>query len=162
MHCFRPFIDTSLLVLLVVGSLDRCLIAKHKRSKNFTVEDYEQLLAWISARGGVRVTPNVLTETSNLLRQHEEPQRGKLLVQLRQIIENGKEVVVASINAARNPSFKRLGLTDAALLEVVSRESPLITADNTLFMAASQKQHGAAYNFWHLNPDNFDWERSNR
>lgn len=162
MHGFRPFIDTSLLVLLTVGSLDRRLIAKHKRSKNFTVEDYEQLLSWISARGGVCVTPNVLTETSNLLGQHEEPQRGQLLVQLRQIIENGKEIVVASIDAARNPSFKRLGLTDAALLELVSRESPLMTTDFELYMAANQKQDGAAYNFKHLDPDSFDWGRSSR
>ena len=52
--------------------------------------------------------------------------------------------------ASRNTAFPRLGLTDAALLEAVSEERPLITADLDLFLAASSKGRNAALNFTHL------------
>ena len=38
-------IDTNLLLLLVVGMTNKSYIKIHKRTKTFTVEDYEQLLS---------------------------------------------------------------------------------------------------------------------
>ena len=38
------FIDSNLLVLLTVGSVGRDLIAKHRRLREYTVEDYEVLV----------------------------------------------------------------------------------------------------------------------
>ena len=35
------FIDANLLVLLVVGRVGRDLIAKHRRLREYTAEDYE-------------------------------------------------------------------------------------------------------------------------
>ena len=49
---------------------------------------------------------------------------------LRFLIENSTEVVVASADASRTSAFTRLGLTDAALLEVVSPETPLLTVED--------------------------------
>jgi len=57
----------------------------------------------------------------------------------RLIIQESKEVVVASTVASRNDAFKRLGLTDAALLEVVTAETPLVTVDFDLYRAALAK-----------------------
>lgn len=39
----RLFLDSGLLVLLVVGMVDPGLIAKHKRTKQFPVEAYDFL-----------------------------------------------------------------------------------------------------------------------
>ncbi len=66
------FIDSSLLVLLVVGSAGRDLIAKRRRLREYTVEDYELLIDLLSPVDQVFVTPNTLTETSNLLAQHND------------------------------------------------------------------------------------------
>ena len=144
------FLDANLLVLLVVGSVDRELIAKHRRLRRFAVEDYERLLGLIARVERVFVTPNTLTETSNLLAQHRDPERSRFFDRLRFIIQESEEVVVASAVAAANRAFQRLGLTDAALLEVVTAETPLVTVDLDLYLAALAKDPYAAVNFTHL------------
>ena len=146
------FIDSNLLALLVVGATERSLVAKHRRLQRFTADDYELLLNLIDRFGPVLVTPNTLTETSNLLAQHREPERSELFDTFRLLIEDNKEIVVASLEASRNASFKRLGLTDAALLEVVSPETPLLTVDLDLYHAVAKRDHRAAVNFRHLQP----------
>lgn len=141
------FIDTNLLVLLVVGSVDRKAVAKHRRTQTFTAEDYDRLLDAIAEMGRrVFVTPNTLTETSNLLKQSRD---ARFHARLQFLIEQSEEVVVASADAARARSFARLGLTDAALLEAVSAERPLLTVDLDLFAAALAKDAAAALNFNH-------------
>ena len=144
------FIDANLIVLLVVGSVGRDLISRHRRtSKTFTVEDYDRLIRAISQVDNVRVTPNTLTEASNLLGQHREPQRSQLLLKLRAFIEQSTETVVASVDAVRHEVFPRLGLTDAALLEVVSADAQLLTVDLNLYHAALARGDEAAINFNH-------------
>ena len=103
------FIDANLIVLLVVGLVGRDLIARHRRTREFGVEDYDRLSQAIARVGNIRVTPNTLTEASNLLGQHGEPQRSRLLRMLRALIEQSPETVVASVEAARHDVFPRLG-----------------------------------------------------
>lgn len=144
------FIDANLLVLLVVGSVGRNLIPKHRRLQNFSEEDYEILLNLVARFNRIYVTPNTLTETSNLLCQHKEPERSQLFERLRLVIEDSREVVVASADASTNPVFTRLGLTDAALLEAVAEDLPLVTVDFNLYLAALAKGQGMALNFTHF------------
>ena len=144
------FIDTNLLVLLVVGSVGRDLIAKHRRLRAYSAEDYETLLGLISRVDRVFVTPNTLTETSNLLAQHGDPERSRFFEMLRFIIGESEEVVVASTKASNNSAFVRLGLTDAALLEVITPETPLVTVDLDLYLAALEKGDETALNFTHF------------
>lgn len=146
------FIDTQLLVLLVVGETDKALISKHRRTRAYRVEDYERLVRLINETDHqVFVTPNTLTETSNLLAQdrREEPDRSRIFGVLQALIERTEEKVVESKIAARNRNFKRLGLTDAVLLEAISASNPLITTDLNLYLAASAKETGAAFHFAH-------------
>ena len=144
------FIDANLLVLLVVGATDQALIAKHRRLRTFMVEDYGRLLGLIERAGQVFLTPNTLTEASNLLAQHPNPERSRFFAVFRRIIGKSEEIVVASKAASRNNAFVRLGLTDAALLEVISEETPLVTVDLDLFVAAFAEGKVAALNFTHL------------
>ena len=145
------FIDANLLVLLVVGATDQALISKHRRLRTFMVEDYGRLVELIEqAAGQVFLTPNTLTEASNLLAQHPNPERSRFFEVLRRIIGKSEEIVVASKTASRNDAFVRLGLTDAALLEVISEETPLVTVDLDLFRAAFAEGKVAALNFTHL------------
>ncbi len=59
-------------------------------------------------------------------------------------------LVVGSVNASRNNSFTRLGLTDSALLEVATEETPVITMDLDLYLAAVSSNPDSAINFTHL------------
>lgn len=146
MRVSEVFIDASLLVLLVVGSVDRELVAKHRRTSIFLPEDYDRLVDLIQDLQ-VFVTPNTLTEASNHLENREDT---RFLERLRKFIEISREIIVTSKTATRNSAFTRLGLTDAALLGVVSAKRPLITVDLELYSAALQKGEEAAFNFTYL------------
>lgn len=144
------FIDANLLVLLVVGSVGRDLITKHRRLRGaYTAEDYDILVDLISPVNRVLVTPNTLTEASNLLAYHAEPERSLLFNMLRALIHESEEIIVASEAASNNGEFGRLGLTDAALLELITTEAPLLTADLDLYLAAIAKGHDTVVNFTH-------------
>ena len=122
------FIDANLLLLLVVGSTSKVIIAKHKRLRHdYSVADYDTLLGLLDRVDQVLVTPHTLAETSNLLAQHGEPERSGLFDQLRCLIHESKEVVVSGAAASNNRAFTRLGITDAALLEAITERTPLLT-----------------------------------
>ena len=141
------FTDASLLLLLVVGNEDKALITQHKWLKTYSTEDYDILQNLLGQTNQVLVTPNTLTETSNLLGQHAEPNRSRFFRRLRFIIQNSKEVIVSSAMASANRNFERLGLTDAALLEVITAETPLVTSDIGLHLAAVEKGDDMSVNF---------------
>lgn len=142
------FTDANLLVLLVAGDTDPHIITRHKRLKQFTVNDYRILRELIFETGGiVYVTPNTLTEASNLLRNYGEPDRTRLSNTLAALIHESQEVVVRSVDAAANAAYQRLGLTDAGLLEVVSADRPLLTVDVQLAIEAAQVHPKASVNF---------------
>ena len=71
-------IDTNLLLLLVVGMTNKSYIKIHKRTKTFTVEDYEQLLSDLDHFKPVWVTSHCLAEVSNLLKQIDTKKAEKL------------------------------------------------------------------------------------
>ena len=144
------FIDANLLVLLVVGSTSTAIIAKHRRLQDYSVADYDFLLGLLARVDRVLVTPHTLAETSNLLGQHGEPERSRLFDQLRRLIHESKEVVVSGADASNNRAFKRLGITDAALLEVVTEQTPLLTVDLDLYHEAQQREPNSAVNFNYL------------
>ena len=146
----KIYIDAMLLVLLVVGVTGKHLIAKHRRLQTFQIEDYERLVRLINRIDGVLITPNIVTEASNLLAQHQNPERSRFFNVLQALIAESEEIVIASREASNNREFVRLGLTDAALLEVVSRSNPLITVDLDLYIAAEGKESEAAFNFRHF------------
>ena len=139
------FLDANLFVLLVVGSVGRDLIEKHRRLRAYSAEDYEILIDLLDRVERVFVTPNTLTETSNLLAQHREPERSRFFDRLRFIIHESEEVVVASAVASSNSAFNRLGLTDAALLEVVTPETPLVTVDLDLVPSGEREWAGSCF-----------------
>ena len=156
------FIDANLLVLLIAGLTDVELISKHARLKRFQRGDFGRLLDVIgvprearvedeASRGGVvLLTPNTLTEASNLLGQHKEPERSRLFDTLRGLVEREREIVVNSVAATRSPVFRRLGLTDGALFEVATAERPLLTVDLELYNSVARRDHHAAINFTYL------------
>lgn len=141
------FVDSNLLALLVAGGVDPELIAKHRRLRDYTAGDYEILLVILEEVETVLVTPNTLTEASNLLRQHGEPERSRLMHGLAYLIEESEEIVIASRTASGNPHFTGLGLADAVMLESVSAQTPLITVDLALYLAALAQDENAAFNF---------------
>ena len=144
------FIDANLLVLLIVGRSEQRLIARHRRLRDYSVADYHRLVDLLARVDRLFVTPNTLTEASNLLGQHGEPERSQLLEELRALIHRSEEVVVASADASAARAYLRHGLTDAVLLEAVSEETPLLTMDGDLYQEALAGGGETAVNFEHV------------
>ena len=144
-------IDSNLLLLLVVGMASREYIRKHKRLQEFTADDYDLLQEQLSVATEVIVTPNTLTETSNLIDHIADPARKHIYDLLRELLRSSSssEVYIPSQSAAERPELPRLGLTDCALLDVCSGGTPLITVDLKLYLAAIAAGD-KALNFNHL------------
>ncbi len=142
-------IDTNLLILFIVGTTDRNLVKKHKRLKAFSLEDFDLLCRVIESSSQVFVTPNTLTETSNLLGYIDEPAKTRVFQTFRAMILATPEEYVDSRIASAAKEFQRLGLTDSALLEISHDSRSLITTDLDLYLAAVGRGLPAV-NFNHL------------
>jgi len=142
-------LDANLLVLLVAGHTDRSLIERHKNLSAYDADGFDLLLETLAEYSQVVLTPNTLTEASNLLRQIGNPDRLRVTVMLGHLIQEHDERYIVSKDAAVEKTFGRLGLTDAALLVVAREHGSLLSADNALYLAASTEGI-AAFNFAHL------------
>ena len=130
-------LDANLLVLLIVGMASTDYISKHKRLSSYTVDDYDILAGMISA-ADILVTPNTLTEASNLAKQISDPARTKIYELFRGLVNftSTSECFVESRSAVARKEFTRLGLTDAGLLTINREHHILLTADFDLYQTA--------------------------
>lgn len=142
-------LDSNLLILMAVGNTSRRYIGKHKRVRAYSESDFDLLLGLIAPFPKIIVTPNTLTEASNLVGQVGEPVRSQIFQTLRAMIAATDELYVPSSQAAERDEFCRLGLTDSVLLEVLSGSCTLLTADLDLYLTASRRGF-KVMNFNHL------------
>lgn len=143
------FVDANLLVLLVVGRTQKSQVGKHRRLQQFTENDFDKLVRMVGVGSQILLTPNTLTEASNLLAYGSEALRSRYLAGLAYLIGIAKEVVVSSKDVTIIPEFRRLGLTDSVLIKVASKETPLITIDLMLYLAVATRDPDAVINFNH-------------
>lgn len=146
-------VDANLLVLFLVGLVNKQRIPKFKRTQNFTVDDFDLLSRLISQLGRLIATPHVLSQVSDLTDLH-----GRELDQVRRkfgvIVEQMEESYDPSRVLVADSIFARLGLADAAIAKVCSRGILVVTSDLDLHLAV--QQHGAdALNFNHIR--HFTW-----
>jgi predicted nucleic acid-binding protein len=142
-------LDANLLVLLVAGHTDKSLIERHKNLSAYDVDGFDLLVETLAEYSQVVLTPNTLTEASNLLRQIGDPDRSRVTLTLGHLIREHEERYIVSKHATVEKTFSRLGLTDAALLVVARENGYLLSADNDLYRAASTEGI-EAFNFAHL------------
>ena len=144
-------LDSNLAVLLCVGLAGREHIPRHKRLAAFDELDFDLLLSVVSSFSAIAVIPNIATETSNLLRQVKPPLRDEVSKALAGLIEGAEEQVVMSKQAVIHDSYVKLGLTDAAILQLIESETNfnLMTVDFDLYLAAAVREL-KVINFNHL------------
>jgi hypothetical protein len=141
-------IDTNLLVLYLVGTVNRGRILNFKRTADFTVRDYDQLVRLIKWFGKIIATPHVLSQVSDLtdLSGHE-------LIAVRKAFKSQVEKIDEHYDASRviveDPSFEGFGLTDAAIASASSRGLLVLTTDTRPHLVL-QTRGIDALNFNHL------------
>lgn len=143
------FVDTNLLLVLIVGALDPDHIARFKRTRAYSREDYALLLEYVARFNHLLTTPNVLTEVSNLLGQLAEPMRRKALVRLGMLTGDLDEKYFPSQALASDPHFPVLGLSDTSIIHSVDRSVTVLTDDLPLYHRLSTSGVDAV-NFNHL------------
>jgi hypothetical protein len=90
-------LDTNLLVLLVVGLANEGWIKSHKALSAYDGTDFHALKTVIAAFDTLCVTPNTLTECSNLSRQIGGQAKRTISLTLGKLIRNTIERHVGSI-----------------------------------------------------------------
>lgn len=143
-------LDTNLMTLLVATAADRDIIVRHKRLQTFSVVD-GNLLENLIATDRLIVTPGVITETSNLLRQTRQPDAATLTAALGELIRSSwTEVWHPHARVVSDPLFEELGAADLALLDAAEqRPARLLTVDARL-AAVAMTRDIAATNFNYL------------
>lgn len=142
-------LDANLLVLLVVGLTDSSLILKHKRTRNFQVDDLALLKEILERVQTILVTPHIAAEASNLIGQTDDVTAAALRLTLGRLLSSVQEKYEPSTLLVEEADFPRLGLTDAGVLRLAREQIPVLTADLGLYIAAS-KLCTASVNFNHL------------
>jgi hypothetical protein len=141
-------LDANLLVLLVVGMASPAYISRHKQLRAYNVRDFDRLRTVLSNASRIIVTPNTVTEASNLAGQISEPARTLVFTKLRALLGIAEEKYVASRQAAENITFLRLGITDAVVLDAMDVGSTLLSSDLGLCLEAA-RQGRTVVNFNH-------------
>jgi len=146
-------INTNLLLVLLVGAQDREQIARFKRTKKYSLEDYDTLANYVAGFRRVVVTPNVLTEVSNLAGQLAEPLRSRVLAQLGVFAASqATERYIPSSEAVKERDFLRFGLADASVaLAANDPEGKVaVLTDDVALYEKLLGENVLAVNFYHL------------
>jgi hypothetical protein len=145
-------LDANLLLLLLVGLASPVYIARHRRLRAYSEPDFELLKELLAPASKIVVTPNTLTETSNLAGQIAEPARSHIYAEFRALFGNAliEERYLEAKVVVQRTEFTQLGLTDCTLLDLLKEPHTLLTADLDLFVAASKQG---------LRAENFNWHR---
>jgi rRNA-processing protein FCF1 len=143
-------VDTNLLVLHLVGKVNKNRISSFKRTQSYNAEDFELLERLLGHFGKLVTTPHVLTQVSDLATL-----QGKELSAIRALFKIEVEVMEErydeSRELVRDVSFERLGLTDAAITTLCHGNVLVLTSDLDLWNAL-QKRGVDSLNFNHVRP----------
>lgn len=143
------FVDTNLLLVLVIGLLDPEQVEKFKRTRSYTREDYSLLSDFVSGYDGLLTTPNVLTEVSNLAGYLAEPLRTQAFATLAALTAETVEEYLPSLEVVQHPHFTSLGLADVTVLLASQRKATVLTDDFELYARLSAEDV-TVVNFHHV------------
>ena len=121
-------LDANVLVVYVVGRAGRRLVNRLVATKNFDGRDAAFLSAIVASVGRLVTTPHVLTEVNGLLNVGGLGRlRYRVLGAFAEVLKEVEEVYRPGRGATNDPAFRRLGLTDTAVL-ALGVEGPLVVS----------------------------------
>lgn len=141
----RIIVDANMIFVFVVGQIDPGLLGVIKRAKEYRPGDYDLIFTYLSLFTEVILLPNTLTEASNLIDQMKGERRQECMALLACLSQASSEIYVPSALAAEQPEYPALGMSDAAILCALGKDTYLLTADRALFLAAILRNHEAQY-----------------
>ena len=142
-------IDTNLLVLYAVGTVNRGRIETFKRTSKYKSGDYDLLVRVLGNFKTWYTVAHVLAEVSNLI-DLSGPERLQARLILKATISLLDEASLPSKRATEHPLYQDLGLVDAAIGTVARANScAVLTDDLDLYLRLSH-DNVRVFNFTHL------------
>ncbi|MEM7241737.1 MAG: hypothetical protein AAF429_06085 [Pseudomonadota bacterium] len=142
-------IDTNLLLLLIVGSLDRSKIGR-KRLENYSKRDFQNLNTEIEKFSGHVSLPNILSETSNFLGSGKQQLVTGGILALKNYVDNLDEIYQPSSGVAKSDYYSKFGLTDAAIIMIAKSHNLHVITDDFPLYGYLSKLRVKATNLRHL------------
>ena len=121
-------IDTNIVLLYLVGSVDIFLIRNFKRTANFDENDFEKVSKFVEYFDIKITTPHILTEVSNLIDNRQD-----LQLVLKIYIEKAEEIFLESSMLSKDQSFLTFGLADTAVINTAKDSYLILTDDRPLY-----------------------------
>ena len=138
-------VDANLLVLYLVGKVNKNRIPTFKRTQGYTARDFVLLAGLIGHFGRAFTTPHILSQVSDL-----SALPGKELKAIRHCLKAEVEMMEERYDESRmvvkDAAFEPLGLADAAIVALCRRPLLVLTADLALYLAL-QRRGADAINF---------------
>jgi len=142
-------VDTNLLVLLAVGTVNRNRIETFKRTRQYTENDFDLLVRVLNNFERLFTVAHVLAEVSNLT-DLPGAERLQARLVLKATITLLHEADMTSTRAAEDILYRDLGLVDAAIGAVArANKCAVITDDLDLYLRLSRDEV-RVFNFTHL------------
>lgn len=146
----RIALDANILLLLAYGAVDVKSLGKRRRVKEYMQDDYEILCRIIGRFQQIVVTPNVITECSDLFSDSNDIREKMWLKTFLEPKDSLRvEQYIPSKEAASLEQYEYLGIADCSLLSLVDADTVLLTTDSKLYLAAA-KLNPECMNFNHL------------
>lgn len=142
-------LDSNLLTLLVIGLVSEEQVPRCKRTKKYTADDFRLLADYLSQFENIVITPNIATETSNLIGVLHGKHLDKARQILARVLNTWNEHYIESISACNEENYLRLGLTDTAIILAAHRNLEVITDDLDLYLCLASKNIPTK-NFTHM------------
>ncbi|MCT7519031.1 PIN domain-containing protein [Aliarcobacter cryaerophilus] len=129
----KVIIDTNLLLLLIIGSVDDGIhINKSSRLNDYDIDDYDNIVKIINNTKEIYITPYIATEVSNLIDLKGNLKERSFEI-CREIFKNFKQVDIDIYSDINENSFIYFGLADASLVRLAPNYN-ILTADNRLLV----------------------------
>lgn len=126
-----PLIDTNLLLLFVIGSVDNGhFIDASKRLDAFSYDDYRLLKEFIDKFDNFATTPYILTEVSNLI-DLQDYAAEEAFKTLRLVSQLAEVIDVTPSSDTEHTHFFHYGLTDVNILKIAQNRA-ILTNDMRL------------------------------
>jgi predicted nucleic acid-binding protein len=150
----RLLVDSNLLVLFAVGTVNRRRIETFKRTRQYTIQEFDLLIQVLGQWRSLYTVPHVLAEVSDLtdLSGLERPRVRQVLKDTISILI---EAPISSAKAALDSAYSSLGLVDAAIGAVAREHKCTVLTDDLDLYLRLQRDNVEVLNFTHLRAQAF-------
>lgn len=147
-------IDTNLLILLFIGLFDSTEIDKFKKTKKYSIEDFENvksIATFFSKKGCLYINQSILTELTNLSDSFNNQNRHLFFEFIKNQFNNFKEHSEPAIEIMNtsNKVYIKLGFTDASIYCSAKEKILILTDDLELYQFLSNSNY-LVLNYNHL------------